>query len=442
MKRIFIQFLLLTFLYNFSFGQWTSQGVGLLSGKYVIISISAVNENVVWAVSYDSSAGSIIPQDHLVKVLKSVNGGEHWEVYDVVEAPGRISFDIEAFDENTAWITTQDYGFSNGTGLLITTDGGETWTEKYNNVAAGVWVRFFDQMNGVCISRENIAITDDGGNSWKGIPVDSIPPFLVDEATIIFSGTNSCVSVGDRIWFGSSYGNIYRSFDKGQTWTTSEFPDEYSCIHSIAFKDSLNGLAISTISSSFANLPNTRIAKTSDGGISWTSLPPTIYKFRNIAFVPGTENTYMAAGFMPGITAYSTDGGENWILINDTYSYDPIQFVTPSVGWVGRISVFSDGQPVIYKWEGEPFAVENSEISNTTSIEIYPNPFSDILSIETKFKGKYNFEIADLNGTVKSRIFSNSHNLISRNLGYLPPGIYFVKIWNNEQRTVRKIVKQ
>ena len=86
--------------------QWQPQGSGLLPDNYTVISISAVNENVVWAVAFDETFSNFLP-----KILRTLDGGDHWEVKDVEEASGRFSLDIFGINDNIAWLTT--YNFNN-----------------------------------------------------------------------------------------------------------------------------------------------------------------------------------------------------------------------------------------------------------------------------------------------------------------------------------------
>ncbi|MCO6491701.1 MAG: hypothetical protein J5I98_25010 [Phaeodactylibacter sp.] len=110
MKHLYILILLSFFLFQpLNAQSWEGQAIGILPNNYGVFDISIVDENIVWAIAYDRSTGSGIPLDHITKVLKTTDGGLTWESFDIEEAEGRISFDIEAFDSSTAFITTQDH---------------------------------------------------------------------------------------------------------------------------------------------------------------------------------------------------------------------------------------------------------------------------------------------------------------------------------------------
>ena len=110
---------------------WIPQGQGLFPVGYIVISISAVDDTVIWITAgLESvvSSGTPVPLNHKLKVLRSVDGGLNWQSHDV--ATGRFSFDIVAVSANTAWITTQSYGNGIANSIFKTEDGGFTWKNK------------------------------------------------------------------------------------------------------------------------------------------------------------------------------------------------------------------------------------------------------------------------------------------------------------------------
>ncbi|WP_047546206.1 T9SS type A sorting domain-containing protein [Psychroserpens sp. Hel_I_66] len=84
--------------------------------------------------------------------------------------------------------------------------------------------------------------------------------------------------------------------------------------------------------------------------------------------------------------------------------------------------------------------LHTEDIQVTTSIEVYPNPFTDVLNINTE--NDYNIEIYTIDGKLvnKSQIESNRNIIHTNNL---KPSIYFIKFTdkNNKSTTTKKIVK-
>lgn len=116
---------------------------GYLPDNVVIFSISAVGEDVVWAIASEEYYQAPIPSSHRPLVLRTSDGGQSWTVAEVEEAGGTICFQIVAEDSLTAWITTQDYGSGAGRALYKTTDGGNNWTNKLADNSGGVALYHF-----------------------------------------------------------------------------------------------------------------------------------------------------------------------------------------------------------------------------------------------------------------------------------------------------------
>ena len=55
---------------------WTPQAIGLLPNNHFILGISVVNKDVVWAVADSASTFTSVATNHIIKVLKTTNGGE------------------------------------------------------------------------------------------------------------------------------------------------------------------------------------------------------------------------------------------------------------------------------------------------------------------------------------------------------------------------------
>ena len=98
-KPLLLLALLCLFFISAKSQTWLPQGAGLFPNGYAIYSISVPNDSVVWLIASVESAvqgAGGVPANHLTKVARTTNGGETWQVHDVEEAVGRISFDIAA----------------------------------------------------------------------------------------------------------------------------------------------------------------------------------------------------------------------------------------------------------------------------------------------------------------------------------------------------------
>jgi len=419
---------------------WEEQAIGVLPVNYGVFDISIVDENIVWAVAFYQPMDYPVILIHTIKVIKTVDGGLTWESFDIEEAEGRLSFDIKAFDSSTAFITTQDHGNGGGGGVFKTEDGGDTWVEKFNNIAGGVWIRFFNEQEAVIINRQSIATTQDGGESWQMIPSSNIPSFQEDEFTLLFSGNNSCQVIGNHIWFGTNKGRVYRSTDKGHTWDAFNTSlGNNALISSVAFRDTLNGIALG------ANSSFTSFCETTDGGESWNNITssPGIF-IANIEHVPTTDSVLIGTSptLVPAnnrVSVYSTDFGKNWETINTSIPFGGTEFISPNIGWTSRGIITSSNQPAMFRWEEDIF-VRSVDFEGLSKINIFPNPTANYVFVEAP-KALKAYRLSTISGKI---IQSNTLDANDTRIDFqhLKLGPYVLElIFDDNSRLSRKIFK-
>jgi hypothetical protein len=82
---------------------------------------------------------------------------------------------------------------------------------------------------------------------------------------------------------------------------------------------------------------------------------------------------------------------------------------------------------------------ENSS-SSESEILVSPNPTSDFTTVASNLKGNLGLEIYSVGGEL---IYKDKfEKTIDVNLGFLPVGAYIVKVYNDEQITTSKLIKQ
>ena len=406
------------------------QGTGSIPDGSTLFDIDVVDEQVIWGVVNENSGFSFpVRPDHSPAVVKSTDGGESWTYTVAEEITGSISFDIYAFNQDTAWMTTQNFD-SIPRALYATFDGGETWEEKLLDDAAGVWLHFFDRTEGIVINRQSILKSIDGGDTWNPLDSAALPPFDSTEFTTLFNGTNSLESNGDNLWFGTTLGRVYRSTDRGSTWEAVQVvPDSSAEILTIAFKDSLSGMA--ALSRPGFNPPfSVTIMKTSDGGLTWTPLPPFVAPITSLEYIEGSENSFMAGGRFAQFAAYTQDGGNTWVYIPDVGLFDGIDFISPSAGWIANKTAEASFRSPILKYVGDPFpatAVSSLSSLEGISIEVFPNPTEDQLNIQAK-EPIQSISLIDIQGrTIVLETQFNQRNW-SGDLGQFSRGTYWLRL--------------
>lgn len=287
--------------------------------------------------------------------LRTTDGGKIWKT-GIIPGASSLDFrDIQAFDSDTALVISAGAAAK----IYKTTDGGKTWKEKYSNDKPGVFfdsMAFRDEKNGFAFSDPVnnhflLIVTEDSGETWRQVPAKNIPPPLPEEAGFAASGT--CVAVQGKFnaWFctGGAAARVFRSIDKGKTWTAARTPmicgKSSEGIFSIAFRDAKNGVIVGgDYKAEEQNQKNAAI--TTDGGLTWQLVEdeqPTGFR-ECVVYIPGTGGQ-MLITVGPSGSDYSMDGGRTWKNF-DTTGFHSVSFPPGSragpVGWAvgagGRIA--------------------------------------------------------------------------------------------------------
>src|SRR5690606_23432341 len=144
--------------------------------------ISAVDADVAWASGREGT------------VLRTTDGGRHWQVLAVPGAEALDFRDIEAFDADTAVVLS--IGPGEASRVYRTTDGGRSWTEALRNTDQRAFLdcMAFDGKRGWILGdpvdgRFQVLETEDGGTSWQAQDRMLMTDALADEAAFAASGT-------------------------------------------------------------------------------------------------------------------------------------------------------------------------------------------------------------------------------------------------------------
>jgi photosystem II stability/assembly factor-like uncharacterized protein len=252
-------------------------------------------------------------------VIKTTDGGRTWKVMTVPGAEKLDFRDIEAFDANTAYILSIGNGESSR--IYKTTDGGASWKLQFTNKNEKA---FFDAI--ACWDRNNcIAMSDpidghyvliettDGGSNWKPITSNSLPSAKDGEAAFAASGTCLYIAPGGAVFLvsGGNDARVFRSADRGKTWSVAETPivkgTAGSGIFSIAMRDKLNGVIVGGNYEKSQESKDS-LAVTTDGGRTWDrAIGLTGYR-SGVTFID--KNTIIAVG--PTGTDFSANRGKTW----------------------------------------------------------------------------------------------------------------------------------
>ena len=421
---------------------WIPLGLDVLPEGYGVYSIASPQSNVIWVnASKTDVVNGIdpVPLDHLITIMRSDDGGVTWDVHEVEESIGRVSFDILATSATTAWITTNTYG--NGTGLRLfnTTDGGITWEEKYFHASAGVMIRQFDDQHFILQNSDAIATSSNGGSTWDTL---FIPGYLPNEFNTLTSGNMMSDVVGDTLWSGTSLGRIFRFTDYGQAYQVF-YIGAVHAINSIAFSDHLHGMLTYHDYQTQAY----GIYRTSDGGATWSvppALPATAFPY-GVTNIPGTGTFMVASNYLYPEADYlwTTDFGNTWsptAQIADENS-NALLFTSPTSGWLSTFSNDGSNQPLIYSWSGDIFTSVEGIPAKALPMEVWPVPAKDVLhfSLPEENAHAMHYTLYTITGQMIRSGELHDHEVVIEDL---TPGVYSVILEQHDKVFGARFSKQ
>ncbi len=326
--------------------QWANQTVPLPFAGY-INNIRAVDANTVWGNAYNATTSPAVATRNFVR---TTNGGLNWSYALMTGTPitHRVS-NMFPLDSSVCY-SAMYISTGAGGGVFKTVNGGTTWTKVGLNMFTLTTsfpdlVYFWDAQNGVSVGDPDGAITgtlkyeiyttSDSGATWIRVPATNIPA-TTDPAE--FGITNLYGAADGRIWFGTTYGDVYRSDDKGFNWTKSAtgLPAYTGTagridISNVTFCDSIHGMVEQIDSVTII------LRSTSDGGLTWNPLIPSGPYYTDFSAVRNSPILVSAGSNATGFgTSFSNDFGATWVALDSSVSHTAIDFPNDSVGFSGQ----------------------------------------------------------------------------------------------------------
>ena len=124
-----------------------------------------------------------------------------------------------------------------------------------------------------------------------------------------------------------------------------------------------------------------------------------------------------------------------------TYTYDNLQRLT--------LASYSNGVGIQYsydalgnrKQETKTSTLSVEEMQPLNSLTVYPNPFQDVLNIQTKEDNLISVQLFDITGRSfkKEKVSGSSYQL---NLENLPKAVYLLEITADKGKQTVKIIKK
>jgi photosystem II stability/assembly factor-like uncharacterized protein len=350
-------------------GPTLTEQVSADASKPRFFAISPVNSRIAWA---SAASGTF---------AVTTDGGENWR-FGVVRGAETLQFrDVEAVSSRIAYLLAAGAGTASR--IYKTRDGGNSWQLQFQNEDPSGFYDCFDFWNpnhgltfADAIGNRFPVIETRDGRTWHDIG-NQLPAAQPGEAGFAASGT--CVKTlgGQQAWMGTGGvrpARVLLTTDGGRTWSSRTAPGEFtvgdddavavSGVVSIDFRDRFHGImGGGNVVASTA--PQTNIARSSDGGNTWTlatstTFPGAVY---GLTYVLGGRKTLVVATG-PGGAAWSADEGDTWSDplpgITDCWA---VAFATRKAGWL----VCGAGRIVKVSFNGSESDNDRSSESNRAS---------------------------------------------------------------------------
>lgn len=371
-------------------------------------------------------------------VIKTIDGGETWT--NVALDPMLVN------DFESVYFIDNQKGFIGGAEVLLkTNDGGISWSmPEVNHDFFGFpllvnEIVFTDPLNGFFTavyeySGDGFGIptfsfifkTNNGGENWEPIYSSDV----LQEHKF-----NSISFPSSDLGFVCDENNIFKTNDAGVTWEliySEPYPRIYPVVYffdnNLGFYSGWNFMS--------------KCHRSNDGGSSWLDISgndPTPMAFRSLAFTDLNNGFAIGGG---ALIRSTIDGGLNWTDENLILPSELNGYLNKLVITNNAIFVVGDNG-VILKKSLDAVGIEENMFSENT--EVYPNPTTGTLYISHSFGDqKFNYEVLDLNGKIidASLINQGGESMIELNLEHAVKGVYLIKLFNEFDSEIIRVVKQ
>jgi len=334
---------------------------------------------------------------------------------------------------------------SNEKYLWATYDGGNTWVDisdtslmnPGNQLYGRYSYYFLDKNTGFVGAANSIYKTSDGGLSW----VKTVTPTFIDSASSNMYHPNKLFFYNEKYGWAVnslSYGNgfVLKTIDGGQSWAVCKpITGELYNIH---FADSLHGGATG--------------GNWSDGLVMFTenNFDTISHFYKNVwqqipdGLFHQNDTTIWMSGY-PAVIYKSTDGGASFIEYDTTYA------TNNQTEWLHDFQFFdSTGYAFAYSFILKMVDTLHTSVNplvQINNIRITPNPAKNNCSISlvSESAGNSAVQLYSVDGVLvlnTERYLHMGKNELLLDISNLKPGMYIIKISNNSNTYLSRLIKQ
>ena len=394
---------------------------------------------IIWSLAVDASTPGIIyaggtavcPDTCSDNLFKSVDGGDNWTTLGLFFSEV-FAIAIDPDSSNIIYLVVF-IGTTSETGLMQTTDGGESWElwdlNYYftNTLDADITIDINDPNIVYVPLLDGIAKSTDRGKSWTRL------------VTGYFGQWSLRVQPDDsRVLYLATWENgVLKSEDGGESWRVTGLDSQW--VSALEIDPNNHNIL-------YAATSDEGIYKSVDYGENWMQVNNglTDLFFKNLAIDPLNTDVIYAA--RSGALFRSSNGGADWSEINAegigmwAFTLDPTNPEILYAGGVGGVHKLDISTLVAV-------AEENGAAPQTFSLaQNYPNPFNPSTSIEFSLpKSEYvELKVYNILGKEVSTLVSKKLNQGNHNYQFdgkdLASGIYYYQLVAGEFQDVKKMI--
>lgn len=244
-------------------------------------------------------------------LISTYNGGKTW-LSNLAEEVKKIRC--------LTFVTTEEGFALDSKGIILkTNDAGKTW-KKVSTIPIGLGevafvesqIRFMDQLNGfIVISPGHLWGTSDGGKNWQ-----ELHPFNATK-NLRCALTGGISIKGDNIWLTAEPGILFKSEDRGKTWSFQKIQNSSGLFYDVFFISEKTGWV--------TGFPGLGVFRTDNSGANWKVQLPFVSSAKSISinslyFINENEGWAVGqnkwekngSGMGHGAVLHTVDGGTSW----------------------------------------------------------------------------------------------------------------------------------
>jgi photosystem II stability/assembly factor-like uncharacterized protein len=426
-------------------------GTGYVCGTNGAI-LKTLNSGALWSPIYKTASNGYIIRDlsfpdlkngwvlddalMLMHTADSCNSWSDQTPYPSDFYAGAIDFS----DASRGWVAGKSSDGVYGQ-ILRTTDGGASFSCQLSTGAYPfISLSFSDSMHGIAGTvNRMIYHTSNGGATWDSTTVPAAVAYMQAKKIQMVDNVT-----GYAILSAVDNTALAKTTNGGQTWTViktdnTQFTAAYT---DLSFIDAQNGYIAAF---SFTGTPNKfSILKTTDGGTSFTpvsfpsGLPGNIGTTQiNALHFSDMQHGWAAGGGTESFILYTDDGGSTWGTqeLGTTVSWYTMQFSDTqtgyAAGWDGDIVRTTNGG----------LGINEAHTPGINKLVMYPNPARESVVIIDPFQDteKAEIKVFDMTGR---QMYSGSFTASRFNLDLssFSNGIYFIAVSSGTRTLTNKLV--